>query len=123
MPKFPTSGRVRVSLTAPGLSTQRSSNETEVKYFGLVRDDALFDIEEPSEALGEVLRDVQDPAEALVEGEFTTQDVEIIDGITRYNLKNEDFSVLSNASINFESSDGRSLPLVNPRQRVADRIK
>ena len=92
MPKFPTSGRVRVSLTAPGLSTQRSSNETEVKYFGLVRDDALFHIKEPSEALGEVLRDVQDPAEALVEGEFTTQDVEIIDGITRYNLKNEDFS-------------------------------
>lgn len=123
MPKFPSGGKIRVSLTPPPLNLQKDPIETEVKYYGLIRDEALFDIEEPSKALAEVLRDVQDPAEAATEGIFTQQDIEIIDGVVRYNLKNEDFSILLNASLNVEDDAGATTSLVNPRQRVADRIK
>lgn len=122
MPKFPTGGKIRVSLTPPPLGFQRDPIETEVKYYGLIRDEALFDIEEPSKALNEVLQDIQDPAEAATEGKFTQQDVEILDGIVRYNLKNEDFNVLLNSSLNVEDSKGSFTSLVNPRQRVIDRI-
>lgn len=123
MPKFPSGGKITVSLTQPSLNVNKNPVETEVKYYGLVRDEALFDIEKPEEALDEVLRDVQDPAEASTEGIFAQQDIEIIDGVVRYNLKNEDFSVLENASLNTTDDNGTTTSLVNPRQRVADRIK
>ena len=123
MPKFPTGGKVRVSLTPPPLNLQKNSLETEVKYYGLIRDEALFDIENPSEALSEVLKDIQDSAEASTEGIFDQRDLEIIDGIIRYGLKNEDFNILLNASLNVEDDAGASTTLVNPRQRIADRIK
>lgn len=123
MPNYNRSGKVRVSLTPPPLTLQKDQIETEVKYFGLERDLALFDIEQPSKALAEVLKDIQDPAEASVEGLFIQQDLEVIDGVTRYNLKNEDFKVLENSSLNVEDSAGASTALVNPRQRISDRLK
>jgi hypothetical protein len=123
MPNFRRSGKIRVSLTPPPLTLQKDQIETEVKYFGLERDLALFDIEQPSKALGEVLKDIQDPAEASVEGPFIQQDLEVIDGVTRYNLKNEDFKILENSSLNVIDDAGASTALVNPRQRVSDRLK
>jgi hypothetical protein len=122
MPKIRSSGRLRVSTTQPSLFSQENTIETEVKYYGLSRDKALSDLTASDKALTEVLTDLQDPAEAKVLGLFTATDLQIIDGIVRYDLKNEDFQTLQNVSIN--SEDGSlQVPLVNPRQRIQDRIK
>lgn len=124
MPRFPSTGKVRVSLSPPSLSLRKKSVESEVKYYGLLRDASLGDLEQPSVALSEVLKDIQDPAEAITEGIFSQEDLDIIQGIIRYNLKNEDFSILSGSSLLVQDSAASSLSaLVNPRQRISDRLK
>lgn len=122
MPKSKSGGRLKTSTTQPQLFAQRDSAETEVKYLGLVRDNALSDLESGDKALAEVLKDLQDPAEASSVGTFKPADLQILDGVARYNLKKEDFQILKGASINALSNSGVSSPLVNPRQRIADRI-
>jgi hypothetical protein len=124
MAKSKRGGRLVTSTTPPQLFTQQKRNTTETKYFGLRRDSALSDITAPDKALGEVLRDIQDPAEASTLGIFTSNDLQIIDAITTYDLKKEDFEILENSSINAEDAEtGRLVPLINPRQRLSDRIK
>jgi hypothetical protein len=123
MPKFPQGGRVRVSTSTPPLFESQRPISSETKYYGLIRDNALSDIEEPLEALSEVLRDIQNPSEAATLGTFTATDLQIITGITRYNLKKEDFEVIENASINIEDENGNLSPQISPRQRIVDRIK
>lgn len=122
MPRSKSGGRLKTSASVPRLFAQKNSAETEVKYFGLERDEALGDLESSSEALGEVLRDIQDAAEAATLGDFVAADLQILDGIERYDLKREDFEVLVGSSINAEDDSGVSAALVNPRQRIADRI-
>jgi len=122
MPRSKSGGRLKTSITQPRLFAQRDSTETEVKYFGLVRDEALGDLESADKALAEVLKDIQDPAEASSVGIFKPADLQILDGISRYDLKKEDLEILRGASINAEDSSGVSSPLVNPRQRISDRI-
>lgn len=123
MPKFPQGGRVKVSTSVPPLFESLRPISSETKYYGLLRDNALSDVEEPIEALSEVLRDIQNPAEAATLGIFTAPDFQIIEGIVRYDLKKEDFEVLENASINVEDENGNLSPAISPRQRIADRIK
>lgn len=123
MPKFPQGGRIKVSTSVPPLFESLRPISSETKYYGLLRDNALVDVDEPIEALSEVLRDIQSPAEAKTLGIFTATDLQIIDGIRRFNLKREDFEILQNASINVETEDGNLTPSVNPRQRISDRIK
>ncbi len=122
MPKSKSGGRLKTSTTQPQLFLQRDSAETEIKYFGLVRDKALSDLESGDKALAEVLKDIQDPAEASSVGTFSPTDLQILDGVARYDLKKEDFQILKGASINAENDNGVSSPLVNPRQRISDRI-
>lgn len=122
MPKSKSGGRLKASKTEPIPFSQRDTAETEVKYFGLVRDEALNDLESNDKALAEVLKDIQDPAEASTLGAFKPTDLQILDGIDRYGLKKEDFEILVGASISTENADGVTAPLVNPRQRIADRI-
>lgn len=122
MPRSKSGGRLKTSASVPRLFAQKNSAETEVKYFGLERDEALGDLESSSEALGEVLRDIQDAAEAATLGDFVAADLQILDGIERYDLKREDFEVLVGSSINAKDDSGVSAALVNPRQRIADRI-
>ena len=122
MPKSKSGGRLRTSQTQPQLFAQRDSAETEVKYFGLVRDEALSDLASRDEALAEVLKDIQDPAEASTLGKFGPTDLQVLDGVARYDLKKEDFEILVGASINAEDDQGVLAPIVNPRQRISDRI-
>lgn len=122
MPKSKSGGRLRTSRVEPTPFTQRDNAETEVKYFGLVRDEALSDLESRDKALGEVLKDIQDPAESSTLGKFGPTDLQVLDGVVRYDLKKEDFEILEGASINAEDNQGVAAPLVNPRQRISDRI-
>jgi hypothetical protein len=122
MPKSKSGGRLRTSRTQPQLFAQRDSAGTEVKYFGLVRDEALGDLGSNDKALAEVLKDIQDPAEAATLGSFRPTDLQVLDGVVRYDLKREDFEILVGSSISAENNEGVSAPLVNPRQRIADRI-
>ncbi len=122
MPKSKSGGRIRTSRTEPRPFLQKDQAETEVKYFGLVRDEALGDLTDNGKALAETLKDIQDPAEASSAGIFSPPDLGILDGIERYDLKVEDFEILEGASISIENDQGVSTPLVNPRQRIADRI-
>ncbi len=123
MPRYKSGGRLRTSPTPPSLFTQKRSVSTETKYYGLRRDSALGDLTSSEKALNEVLTDIQDPSEALTLGKFVAADLQVIDGAVNYDLKKEDFEVLRDASINLEDANGSLLPLVNPRQRIADRIK
>jgi len=95
MARYSRTGRVKVSTNLPPLSQLKIPLETEVKYRGLVRDLALSDISDASQALSEVLLDIQDPAEKQTEGKFLYPDLEILDGIINYGLKNEDLAILS----------------------------
>jgi hypothetical protein len=123
MPRFKSGGRLTTSPTPPSLFSQKRSASTETKYFGLRRDDALSDITDVGAALNEVLTDIQDPAEASTLGKFTSSDLQILDGAVRFDQKREDFEILLNSSINAEDEQGRLVPLINPRQRISDRIK
>ena len=87
MPKLKSGGRLKTSESQPQLFSQRESAETEIKYFGLERDNALSDLESRDKALAEVLRDIQDPAEASTLGLFSPTDLQILDGIERFDLK------------------------------------
>jgi len=122
MPKSKSGGRLKTSTTQPQLFEQRDRAETEVKYFGLSRDKALSDLESSDKALAEVLKDIQDPAEASSVGTFRPSDLQVLDGVARYDLKREDFEILKGASISAENDRGASSPLVSPRQRISDRI-
>ena len=122
MPKIRSGGRLKISTTQPSLFSQERTTETEIKYYGLIRDKALSDLTAADKALAEVLRDLQDPAEAQTLGLFTSTDLQVIDGIVRYDLKNEDFQTLRDVSIEAERGSSQAA-LVNPRQRIADRIK
>lgn len=117
-------GRVKTSTTPPQLFAQQKKNSTETKYFGLVRDEALSDLTSPDKALDQVLTDIQDAAEASILGKFVPNDLQVVDAAISFNLKREDFEILKNSSINAEDAEtGRLVPLINPRQRIADRIK
>ena len=122
MPKLKSGGRLKTSESQPQLFSQRKSAETEIKYFGLERDNALSDLESRDKALAEVLKDIQDPAEASTLGLFSPTDLQILDGIERFDLKKEDFEILVGSSINAEDETGVASALVNPRQRISDRI-
>ena len=122
MPRSKSGGRLKTSTTPPQLFSQKDSAETEVKYFGLVRDEALSDLDSRAEALDEVLRDIQDPSEASTLGQFVAADISILEGVERFNLKREDFEILVGASIKSEDANGSSAALINPRQRISDRI-
>jgi hypothetical protein len=122
MPKSKSGGRLKTSTVQPQLFAQRETAETEVKYFGLERDNALSDLESRDKALAEVLRDIQDPAEASTLGAFVPTDLQVLDGIERFDLKREDFEILVGASISAEDDNGVASVLVNPRQRISDRI-
>lgn len=112
-------GKVRISSTAPSiLSKTKISPSSEVKYYGLIRDEALDDLTSRPDALEEVLEDIQDPAERKAEGEMNAADLSIIDGIVSYDIRFEDLEVLNGASL----QDGNGKTLVNPRQRITDRI-
>ena len=112
-------GKVRISQTAPVLlSNTKVSPSSEVKYFGLVRDQALDDLTSRPDALEQVLQDVQDPAEKEAEGSMNATDLSIIDGIVNFDVKYEDLEILEGASL----KDGEGGALVNPRQRLTDRI-
>lgn len=123
MPRYKSGGRLKTSPTPPPPFSQKRSASTETKYYGLRRDSALSDIGSSEEALNEVLTDIQDPSESLTLGKFVASDLQVIDGAVNYSLKKEDFEVLRDASINLEDENGSLLPLVNPRQRISDRIK
>jgi hypothetical protein len=123
MPRQKSGGRLTTSSTPPSLFSQKRSASTETKYLGLKRDNALSDLTDPGIALDEVLTDIQDPAEAATLGKFTPPDLQILDGAVRFNLAREDFEILSNSSINAEDDQGRLIPLINPRQRISDRIR
>jgi hypothetical protein len=117
-------GRITTSATPPQLFAQQRKNTTETKYYGLVRDEALSDLTAPDKALDEVLTDIQDAAEASTLGKFTPNDLQVLDAALLYDLKKEDFQILSNSSINAEDAQtGRLVPIINPRQRISDRIK
>jgi len=121
-------GRVVTSTTPPQLFAQQRKNSTETKYRGLIRDNALVDLTAPDQALNSVLKSVQDPAEAFVLGEFQANDLQILDAVTTSGLKREDFEILRNASIEGEvieegEEKGALTVLINPRQRISDRIK
>lgn len=119
MPGRQPGGKVRISQTAPSLvSKNKVSPSSEVKYYGLIRDEALSDLTSRTDALEEVLKDIQDSAERLSEGEMNAGDLTIIDGIVNYGIKYEDLAVLKGASL----EDGNGNVLVNPRQRLADRV-
>lgn len=112
-------GKVRISSTAPSLSlSTKISPTSEIKYFGLLREEALDDLTSKPAALEQVLEDIQDPAERNAEGVTTASDLSIIDGIVDFGIKFEDLEILKNASLR----DGTGAALVSPRQRIADRI-
>ena len=111
-------GKLRVSRVVPPLSTVADPTDTEVKYFGLIRDDALDDIESSTEALQEVLKDIQSISERETEGVFNLKDVSILDGIEVFGVTREDLSPLKGAAL----TDGAGEAIVNPRQRLQDRI-
>ena len=112
-------GKVRISSTAPSLSlSTKISPTSEIKYFGLLREEALDDLTSKPAALEQVLEDIQDPAERNAEGITTASDLSIIDGIVDFGIKFEDLEILKNASLR----DGTGAALVSPRQRIADRI-
>lgn len=119
MPGKLSGGKVRISQTPPSiLSKTKISSSSEVKYYGLIRDEALDDLTSSTDALEQVLEDVQDPAERTAEGEMNAADLAIIDGIVNYNIKYEDLEILKGASL----KDGEGGALVSPRQRLTDRI-
>lgn len=111
-------GKLRVSRVVPPLSTVADPTDTEVKYFGLIRDDSLSDLESSTEALKEVLKDIQSVSERETEGVFNLKDVSILDGIEVFGVTKEDLSPLRSAAL----SDGNGVAIVNPRQRLQDRI-
>ena len=111
-------GKLRISRVVPPLSTVADPTDTEVKYFGLIRDDSLDDLESSTEALQEVLKDIQSVSERETEGVFNLKDVSILDGIEVFGVTKEDLSPLKGAAL----SDGAGEAIVNPRQRLQDRI-
>ena len=111
-------GKLRVTRVVPPLSTVADPTDTEVKYFGLIRDDSLDDLESSTEALQEVLKDIQSVSERETEGAFNLKDVSILDGIEVFGVTKEDLSPLKGAAL----SDGAGEAIVNPRQRLQDRI-
>ena len=111
-------GKLRISRVVPPLSTVADPTDTEVKYFGLTRDDALSDLESSTEALQEVLKDIQSVSERETEGVFNLKDVSILDGIEVFGVTKEDLSPLQGAAL----TDGAGEAIVNPRQRLQDRI-
>ena len=119
MPGKQPGGKVRISQTAPAIISKTKNPATsEVKYFGLVRDLYLEDLESSADALEEVLEDIQDPAEKQTEGEMNAQDIAIIDGIVNNGVIFEDIEILKGASLSLEGGG----TLVNPRYRLSDRI-
>lgn len=111
-------GKLRISRVVPPLSTVADPTDTEVKYFGLIRDDSLDDLESSTEALQEVLKDIQSVSERETEGVFNLKDVSILDGIEVFGVTKEDLSPLRGAAL----TDGAGEAIVNPRQRLQDRI-
>ncbi len=119
MPGKLAGGKVRISNTAPSIiSKTKSPSTSEVKYFGLVRDQYLDDLTSNLDALDQVLEDIQDPAERKAEGEMNAGDLSIIDGIVNFDIKYEDIETLQGASLSTEEGG----TLVNPRFRLSDRI-
>ena len=119
MPGKQPGGKVRISQTAPAIISKTKNPATsEVKYFGLVRDLYLEDLDSSAKALEQVLADIQDPAEKNTEGVMNTQDLAIIDGIVDNDVIFEDIAILKGASLSTEEGG----TLVNPRYRLADRI-
>ena len=119
MPGKLAGGKVRISDTAPSIISKTKNPATsEVKYFGLVRDQYLDDLTSNLDALDQVLEDIQDPAERKAEGEMNAGDLSIIDGIVNFDIKYEDIETLQGASLSTEEGG----TLVNPRFRLADRI-
>jgi hypothetical protein len=121
-------GKVSTSKTPPQLFAGLRKNSTETNYLGLIRDKALVDLTERDKALDSVLKSVQDPAEASTLGTFKINDLQILDAIVTSGLKREDFEILKNASIKGEvieegEEEGVLTALINPRQRISDRIK
>jgi hypothetical protein len=121
-------GKVSTSKTPPQLFAGLRKNSTETNYLGLIRDKALVDLTERDKALDSVLKSVQDPAEASTLGTFEVNDLQILDAIVTSGLKREDFEILKNASIKGEvieegEEEGVLTALINPRQRISDRIK
>ena len=111
-------GKLRISRVIPPLSTVEDPTDTEIKYFGLLRDEALDDIESGSEALKEILSDIQSIAERETDGVFNLKDVSVLDGIETFGVTKEDLLPLAGAAF----SDGEGEAIVNPRQRIQDRI-
>ena len=119
MPGKLAGGKVRISNTAPSIISKTKNPATsEVKYFGLVRDQYLDDLTSNLDALEQVLEDIQDPAERKAEGEMNAGDLSIIDGIVNFDIKYEDIETLQGASLSTEEGG----TLVNPRFRLSDRI-
>ncbi len=119
MPGKLAGGKVRISNTAPSIiSKTKNPTTSEVRYFGLVRDQYLDDLTSNLDALDQVLEDVQDPAERKAEGKMTAADLSIIDGIVNFEIQYEDIETLQGASLSTEGGG----TLVNPRFRLADRI-
>lgn len=111
-------GKIRVSRSVPPLSTVADPTNTEVKYFGLTRDDALSDLESSKDALQEVLKDIQSVSERETEGLFNIRDVSVLDGIENFGISREDIAPLKGASL----TDGEGEAIIKPRQRLQDRI-
>ena len=111
-------GKLRVTRVVPPLSKVEDPTNTEIKYFGLLRDESLSDIESGSEALKEVLSDIQSVSERETEGVFNLKDVSILDGIEVFGVTKQDLSPLIGAAL----TDGQGEAIVNPRQRLQDRI-
>ncbi len=119
MPGKQPGGKVRISQTAPAIISKTKNPATsEVKYFGLIRDQYLDDLTSNLDALDQVLEDIQDPAERKAEGEMNAQDIAIIDGIVNNGVIFEDIEILKGASLSLEGGG----TLVNPRYRLSDRI-
>ena len=111
-------GKLRISRVVPPLSTVEDPTDTEIKYFGLIRDDALSDLGSSTEALKEVLKDIQSVSERETEGVFNLKDVSVLDGIEAFGVSKEAGSPLKGAAL----TDGGGQAIVNPRQRLKDRI-
>jgi hypothetical protein len=122
MPRYRDGGRITTSALLPKLFENKRSASTETKYYGLKRDLALLDLTSKEKALSEVLLDIQDPGEAATLGVFTDNDLSIISTIVSNDLKKEDFEIILNASVNVEDENGVQTALINPRQRISDRI-
>jgi hypothetical protein len=104
--------------------TQRAGRKlNDIKYIGLLRDNALSDVEDPNKALSNIFESITkiaDSTEVAQYGTFKPIDFNITRDFIEYQISNSFLSPLSGASV-LGGVFGASTS-VNPRVRIQDRI-